>query len=176
MALCSLTSQVLYVPADSQTSSMQSKKFLGRRQKNSEVRNGKLQLSCSQTRSILVQFVQILLILDQLLVQYGKFYLFQTKICPNWTKSWSETGKLHFPIADLLSGLSCQRGAAKIISSVRLHFRWNGLINCRDEDRVKQPLAPLLAILIAKMFVTDHPWRCIGNYQILINSTCVIYM
>ena len=29
------------------------------------------------------------------------FYLFQTKTCPNWTKSWSKMGNLHFPISDL---------------------------------------------------------------------------
>ena len=51
---------------------------------------------------LLVQFGQILLVLDQLLVRYGHFYLFQTKFCTKWTKSWSETGKLHFPISDLL--------------------------------------------------------------------------
>ena len=50
---------------------------------------------------LLVQFGQILPVLDQPLAQYGKFYLFQTKICPNWTKSWSETENLHFPISDL---------------------------------------------------------------------------
>ena len=50
---------------------------------------------------LLVQFGQILPVLDQFLVQYGKLYLFQTKICPNWTNTWSEAGKLHFPISNL---------------------------------------------------------------------------
>ena len=53
------------------------------------------------SNQLLVQFGQILPVLDQLLVQHGPFYLFQTKICPNWTKSLSETGKLYFPITDL---------------------------------------------------------------------------
>ena len=50
---------------------------------------------------LLVQFGQILPFLDQLLVQCGQISLFQTKIYPNWTKGWSEAGKLHFPISDL---------------------------------------------------------------------------
>ena len=58
--------------------------------------------------SLLVQFGQILSVLDQFLVQYGQSYLFQTKICPNWTESWSETGKLHFPISSF-SAFSCRR-------------------------------------------------------------------
>ena len=40
-------------------------------------------------------------VLDQFFVQYGQILLFQTKICPNWTKSWSETEKLQFPITGL---------------------------------------------------------------------------
>ena len=75
-----------------------SKKFLGRR-KIPRSLMGNCNFPVSD--QLLVQFGQILPVLDQLLVQYGQFYQFQTKICPNWTKSCSETWKLHLPISDL---------------------------------------------------------------------------
>ena len=75
---CPFLKQILIQAMKFKNASIQehSKKFLGRRHKNSEVRNGRLQFFCFRPT-----FAPVWSNMD-------KFHLFQTKICPNWTKSW----------------------------------------------------------------------------------------
>ena len=75
------------------------KNFWGADRKNPRSVTGNCNFPVSD--QLLIQFGQILPVLDQFLALHGQILLFQTKICPNWTKNWSKIGKLHFLILDL---------------------------------------------------------------------------